>query len=114
MNRLHKLLYLRAQNDIELHVEALEKRRTRTEIENSGYNLAGFDHFKSEINAELERIEYKDIEDMVHRIELSFDEIVGILDIKFIDGSFFGYVFAPKIYEITDKNSMINFCFRIE
>ena len=54
-NKLHKLLDLRSKNEIELHVKEIEKRGTRIEIENSGNNLAGFDHFKSEVFADLER-----------------------------------------------------------
>ena len=53
IDELNKLLELRSENDIELHVKEVEKRGTRIEIENSGYNLAGFDHFKSEILSEL-------------------------------------------------------------
>ena len=46
-------------------LENLEKLGTRIEIENSVYSLAGFDLFKSEIFAELKRLNYKDLEDMV-------------------------------------------------
>ena len=35
------------------------------EIENSGYSLAGFDLFKSEILAELRIVKYNDLEDTV-------------------------------------------------
>ena len=44
--KLNKLLELRSENNIELHVGEVEKRGTRIELENSGYNLACFDHFK--------------------------------------------------------------------
>ena len=47
INKLNKLLELRSENDVELHVKEVEKRGTRIEIENSGYNLAGFDHCKN-------------------------------------------------------------------
>ena len=56
INKLNEILELRSQNDIGLHVKEVEKRGTRMEIENSGYNLAGFDHFKSETIAELRRV----------------------------------------------------------
>ena len=42
-----------------------KKRGTRIEIENCGYNLAGFDLFKSQILAELKRVNFKNLEDMV-------------------------------------------------
>ena len=36
ISKLNKLLELRSENDIELHVKEVEKRGTRTELENSG------------------------------------------------------------------------------
>ena len=48
-----KILELRFENSIELHVKEVKKRGTRKETENSGYKLAGFDHFKSEVLTEL-------------------------------------------------------------
>ena len=54
-DRLIELLKLRTENDIELDVDEVEKRGTRIEKENSGYNLSGFDHLKSELLAELRR-----------------------------------------------------------
>ena len=55
-NKLKKLLELRSQNDIELHVKEIEKRGTRIEIKNSVSNLAGFHHFKSETLAGIKKI----------------------------------------------------------
>ena len=57
INQLNETLELRSQNDIELLVEEVGKRGTRMEIGNSGYILAGFDLFKSEILAEIKRVE---------------------------------------------------------
>ena len=37
-NKLNKLLEIRSEIDIELHVKELEKRGTRTKTENSGLN----------------------------------------------------------------------------
>ena len=64
-NKLDKLLELKSENDIELHVKKIEKRCTRIEIENSGYTLAGFDQFQSEFLSDLKRVKYRDLEDMV-------------------------------------------------
>ena len=38
MNRLHQFLDLRYENDIDLHIKIVEKRGTRIDIQNSGYN----------------------------------------------------------------------------
>ena len=75
MNRLPKLLDLRSQNDIELHVKEVEKRGNRIETEKSGYNLAAFDQFKSEILAELKRVKYTDFEDMIDRMEINMTKL---------------------------------------
>ena len=53
---LNNLLDLRSQNDVELHVQEVEKRGTRIKIEISGYSLAGYDHFKREILAKMKRV----------------------------------------------------------
>ena len=77
------------------------------EIEISAYNLAGFDHFKSEILAELKRLRYRVLDDMVYRMELTYDEIVDFLDVKYTAGSNIGYTLTSGIYEIGDINLLI-------
>ena len=64
-------------------------------MKNSGYKLESFDHFKSEIVADLNRVEYKDLEDLVIRTELTYDEIVDILRVIYIAGSTNGYTLPP-------------------
>ena len=75
-------------------------------MENSGCNLAGFVRFKSKILAEVRKVKYKDFEDMVYRMELTYDEIVDILDVKFIARSTNGYTLPPVFYEICDLKLM--------
>ena len=94
---LSKIKELRSENDIELHVKEVKKRGTRTEIKNSGYKLAGFDQFKNEKLAELKRIKYKDLEDLVYRLELIYDEFVDILNVKYIPGSRKEYTLPPGV-----------------
>ena len=65
-NKQIKLLVLRPQNDIELHLSDVEKGGTRIAKENSGFNLAGFDLFKNEKLAELKTVNYRFLEDMVY------------------------------------------------
>ena len=81
-NKPNEILELKTQNDIKLHVREMEKRGTRIETEGSGYELADFDHYKNEILAELGGGKYRDLEDMVNRMELTYDENVDILDKK--------------------------------
>ena len=72
INEINKLLELRYENDIELHVKEVDKRGIRIEIVNVGYNLAGFDHFKSEKFSELKRVKYRDLEGLAYRLQLLF------------------------------------------
>ena len=89
-HKLNGLLKLRSENDMELPVKEMEKGGFRIETESSGCNLADFDHFKSEILADLTRVNCKDLEDMVYRMELFYDKIVVIIDMKYIAGSTIG------------------------
>ena len=44
---------------------------------------------------------------MVHRLQLTYDEIVDTLDVKYKAGSTVGYTLVPGIYEFSDINLMI-------
>ena len=46
---------------------------------------------------------------MAYILQLTYDEIVGILDVKFIAGSTKGYTLPPGMHEIIDFNSMLTF-----
>ena len=106
ITELNKLIELKSENDIELHVKEVEKRVTLIEIGNSGYNLAGFDHFKSEILSELKRVKQRDLEDTVYRLQLTYDENVDMLDVKYIAGSTIAYTLPPGVYKISDIKLM--------
>ena len=107
IKKLNGTLELKSHNVIELHPKEFEGRCTRTEIENSGHNLTGFDHFKVEIVAELGRVKYEDLEDKVHRMELTYDAVVDILDVKYIAGSTNGYILSTGIFEDNNFNLML-------
>ena len=107
INMLINLLELRSENDIEIHVKEVEERGTRIKIENSGYILAGFGHSKIEILAELKIVKHRDLEDMVYRLQLTYDEIVDILDVGNIAGSTIGNTMPVGVYEVSDNNLML-------
>ena len=44
---------------------------------------------------------------MVKRLQVTYDEIVDILDVKFIAGSTKGFTLPSGIYEISDINLML-------
>ena len=46
------------------------------------YSLSSLGTFKNEILEELKKSEYNDLEDMVKRYQLTFDEIIDLLDLK--------------------------------
>ena len=56
-------------------------------LEENGKQLikfSSFDPFQREILAESRRVKYKDLEDMVHRMGLTNDEVVDMLDKKLL------------------------------
>ena len=78
---LNKLLELKS---LELHVEEVRKRGNLTKMGDKKYKLSDFDNQKYEILGELKNVKYNDLEDLVYRMRLSYDEVVDILDLKYI------------------------------
>ena len=76
---LNKLLELKS---FELHVEEVKKREKK--IGDKEYKLSDFDNQKYEILGEIKNVKYNEIEDLVYRMRLSFDEIMDILDLNYI------------------------------
>ena len=107
INELNKIIKLRSENDIELQVKEVEKRGTRIEIENSASKLAGFDNSKSEGLSELKRVKYRDLEDLVYRLQITYDEVVDILNVEYKAGSTIGYILPPGVFKINDFNLIL-------
>ena len=101
---LNKLLELKS---LELHVEAVRKRGNIIKIADKEYKLSDFDSHKNEILKELKKVRYNDLEDLVYRMRLSYDEIMDILDLKYIPTKRTGYSLNPGIYEIVDLNNAL-------
>ena len=64
---------------------------------------------KNELVEELRTSKYNDIADFVYRMQLTYDEIVDILDSKFIPSKRTGYSPNPVIYEVVDSNNTLKF-----
>ena len=62
INELNKLLELRSQNGIELHVEQVRKKGL---ILKNDYSLSSLGMFKDEILEDLKNAKFNDLEDMV-------------------------------------------------
>ena len=81
-DKIKEISELRSQKDSDLHVKEVEKGCTRIELEIGGYSVPGFVYLKSGVLAELKEVIYKVVDDMVFRMELTYDENIEILDIK--------------------------------
>ena len=57
----------------------------------------------------MKNVKYNDLEDLVYRMRLSFDEIMDILDLNFIPTKRTGYSLNPGIYEVIDLNNTLKF-----
>ena len=103
---LNKLLELES---LELHLEEVRKRGNKIKIGDNEYQLSDFDTQKNEILEELRTAKYNDLEDLVYRMRLSYDEIMDILDLKYIPTKRTGYSLNPGIYEVIDINNTLKY-----
>ena len=62
---------------------------------------------KNKILEELKNIKYNDLKDLVYRMQLTYDEIMVILDLKYIPTKRTGYSLNPGIYEEVDLNNSL-------
>ena len=104
IDEVNRLLELRS---LELHVNEVRKRGNKIKIGDIEYKLSDFDNQKYEIIEELKKAEYKDLRDLVYGMKLTYDEIIDVLDIKYIPTKRSGYSLNPGIYEIVDLNSTL-------
>ena len=103
---LNKLLELKS---LELHVNEVKKRGNIIKIGDKEYKLSDFDNQKYEILQELKNVKYNDLEDLVYRMRLSYDEIMEILDLKYVATKRTGYTLNPGIYEVIDINNTLKY-----
>ena len=106
IDKLNKLLELRSQNGIELHVEQVRKKGL---ILINDYSLSSLGMFKDEQLEALKNAKFNDLEDMVYRFQLTYDEIMDILDLKNIPTKRTGYSSNPGIYEVIDLNNTLKY-----
>ena len=106
IDELNKLLELRSQNGIELHVEQVRKKGL---ILINDYSLSSLGMFKDEILEDLKNAKFNDLEDMVYRFRLTYDEIIDVLDLKYIPTKRTGYTLNPGIYEVVDLNNTLKY-----
>ena len=99
IEELNKVLELKS---LELHVAEVRKRGTKIKIADNEYKLSDFDTQRNEILTELKNIKYNDLEDLVYRMQLTYNEIIDILDLKYISTKRIGYSIEPNINNVVD------------
>ena len=101
---LNNLLQLKS---LELHVEEVRKRGNKIKIGDNEYKLSEFDSQKNEILGELKIEIYNDLRDLVYRMQLTYDEIIDVLDLKYIPTKRTGYSLNPGFFEVVDLNNTL-------
>ena len=83
----------------------MQKVRKRGHLMKKGdkeYTLTAFDTYKEEKLEELKNKKYHDLEDLVYGMQVTYDEIIDKLDIKYFPSKRRGYTLPPSTYEISD------------
>ena len=62
---------------------------------------------KNDMLEELKNVKYNYLEDLVYRMQLTFDEIMDILHLKNIPTKRTGYSLSPGIYEVIGLNNTL-------
>ena len=106
VDELKNLLEL---TSLELHVKEVRKRGQQIIFGDKEYKILDFDTFKEEILEELKNATYTDLEHMVYRYQLTNDEILDILGLKYIPTKRTGYSLYPGIYEMIDLNNTLKY-----
>ena len=102
IDEVNRLLELRS---LEIHVNEVRKIGHIIKIGDKEYKLSDFDNQKYEILEELKKAKYNDLGDLVYRMQLTYDEIIDVLDLKYISTKSIGYSLNPGIYEVDLKNT---------
>ena len=100
INRLQRLLKIRSENDIKLHVEEVRERGNLIKLGEKEQKLSDLDSRENEIFQELKILDYIDLEDMAFRKELTNHEVAEILDMEYIDASTTGYTFHQEVLKL--------------
>ena len=106
VDELNKLLELKS---LELLVKSVRQRGNNIKIGDNEYKLSDFDTQKNEILEELKIVKYNDLEDLVYRMQLTYDEIIDVLNLKYIPTKRIGYSLNPCNYEVVDLNNALKY-----
>ena len=73
------------------------------------YKLSDFDTQKNEILEEIKTAKYNDFEVLVYRNQLTYDEVIDVLDLKHIPTKRTSYSLNPVSYEVVDLNNTLKY-----
>ena len=110
IDELNKLFELKS---FDLQVKEIRKRGSKIKIGDNEYKLSDFDTQKNEVLEELRNVKYNDLEDLVYRMQLTYDEIIDIIDLKYIPTKRIGYSLNLKIYQIKSINKTLKLIYPI-
>ena len=69
------------------------------------HKLSNFDTRKNEIREELGNVKHNDFEDLVYRMQLTHDEIIDTLDLKYIRTKRTSFSLNPVFFEVIDLSN---------
>ena len=104
------ILELRSRNGIESLVEQVRKKGL---VLLNDYSLSSLGMFKVEILEELKNAKCNDLEDLIYRFQLTYDEILDLLDLKYSPTKRTGCSLNPDIYEVVDLNNTLKIFYPI-
>ena len=102
-----KLPKLKSENDTELHVQEDRKQGKKIKTKSKENSLSDFDSSKETNVEELKSAKYHDLEDLVNRMQLTYEEIIDILDRKYNPTKRTRYTLPRGKYEVTDIDLML-------
>ena len=85
----------------------MRERGSKIKTGDNEYKLSDFDIQKNKTLEEIKNVKNNDLKDLVYRMRLSYDEIMDILDLKYIPTKRTGYSLNPGIYEVDDLNNTL-------
>ena len=104
IDNLNKLLELKS---LESLVKEVRKTGNKIQIGDNEYRLSEFGTQKNEILEELKIVEYNDLEDLVYTMQLTYDEIIDVLNSKYNPTKRMGYSIEPNINNVVDLNNTL-------
>ena len=57
----------------------------------------------------MRNVKYNDLRDLIYRMQLTYNEIIDILDLEYIPTKRIGYSLNPGIFEVVDLNNTLKY-----